>query len=171
LRIEFEIGRTALSELELYHSDEVLAAAPSLWRYCTGEWLTLRTPTTDSNSSRWAAKAAGCEGAGIHDLRRLNATSLVVSGVDVKTAQVRLGHADPRMTLSIYASAPAAADRAAAQAVSEQFFGALPTKRAQGARRGGAAAKSPIQSSAPGDRAKIAPISDDGATDLPVTTP
>ena len=52
-RIEFEIGRTALTELELYHPDAVLAAAPSLWRYCTGEWLTLRTPGTDSNSSRW----------------------------------------------------------------------------------------------------------------------
>jgi integrase len=30
---------------------------------------------------------------------------LVVGGIDVKTAQVRLGHADPRMTLAIYASA------------------------------------------------------------------
>jgi len=52
-RIEFEIGRTALSELELFHPDAVLAAAPSLWRYCTGEWLTVRTPTGDSNRSRW----------------------------------------------------------------------------------------------------------------------
>jgi len=52
-RIEFEIGRAALTELELYHPDAVLAAVPSLWRYCTGEWLTLRTPGPDSNSSRW----------------------------------------------------------------------------------------------------------------------
>jgi len=36
--------------------------------------------------------------AGFHDLRRLNATTLVVGGVDVKAAQVRLGHSDPRMT-------------------------------------------------------------------------
>jgi hypothetical protein len=43
-----------------------------------------------------AAKEAGCEGAGFHDLRRLNATTLLVGGIDVKTAQVRLGHADPR---------------------------------------------------------------------------
>lgn len=56
-RIEFEIGRTALTELELYHPDAVLAAAPSLWRYCTGEWLTLRTPGPDSNSSRWPVAA------------------------------------------------------------------------------------------------------------------
>jgi integrase len=73
-----------------------------------------------------SAKAGGCEGAGFHDLRRLNATTLVVGGVDVKTAQVRLGHADPRMTLSIYASSPATADRAAADNVEQQFFGAAP---------------------------------------------
>jgi hypothetical protein len=34
-----------------------------------------------------AAKAGGCAGAGFHDLRRLNATTLVVGGVDVKTAR------------------------------------------------------------------------------------
>ena len=73
-----------------------------------------------------SAKAGGCEGAGFHDLRRLNATTLVVGGVDVKTAQVRLGHADPRMTLSIYASAPVTADRAAAETVDERFFGDAP---------------------------------------------
>jgi hypothetical protein len=52
-RIEFEIGRAALSDLELFRPDAVLAAAPSLWAYCAGEWLTLRTPTADSNRSRW----------------------------------------------------------------------------------------------------------------------
>jgi len=56
-RIEFEIGRAALTELELFHHDAVLSAAPSLWRYCTGEWLTLRTPGADSNSSRWPVAA------------------------------------------------------------------------------------------------------------------
>jgi hypothetical protein len=62
------------------------------------------------------------------DLRRLNATTLVVGGVDVKTAQVRLGHSDPRMTLAIYASAPVSADRAAAETVDQRFFGAAPGK-------------------------------------------
>ena len=73
-----------------------------------------------------SVKAGGCEGVGFHDLKRLNATTLVVCGVDVKTAQVRLGHADPRMTLSIYASAPVTADRAAAETVDERFFGDAP---------------------------------------------
>lgn len=70
-----------------------------------------------------AAAAAGCAGAGFHDLRRLNATTLVVEGIDVKTAQTRLGHADPRVTLSIYASAPASVDRAAADVLGDRFFG------------------------------------------------
>lgn len=52
-RVEFEIGRAALNELELVRPDDVLAAVPSLWRYCSTEWLTLRRPTSDSNRSRW----------------------------------------------------------------------------------------------------------------------
>ncbi len=68
-------------------------------------------------------RTAGCEGAGFHDLRRLAATSLVLSGVDVKTAQVRLGHSDPRLTLAVYASAPVEADRAAADRLEDRFFG------------------------------------------------
>jgi len=52
-RIEFEIGRGALSDLGLYRPDAVLAAAPSLWRYCTSDWLTLRSPRRDANRSRW----------------------------------------------------------------------------------------------------------------------
>ena len=44
----------------------------------------------------------GLEGLHFHDLRRLNATALVSSGVDVKTTQRRLGHADPRLTLRLY---------------------------------------------------------------------
>jgi integrase len=93
-----------------------------------------------------SAKAGGCEGAGFHDLRRLNATTLVVGGVDVKTAQVRLGHADPRMTLSIYASAPATADRAAAETVDQRFFGGA-SKKAQ--RRSGNGGPQKGKSSAP----------------------
>ena len=65
----------------------------------------------------------GGAGAGFHDLRRLNATTLVVEGIDVKTAQTRLGHADPRVTLAIYASAPASVDRTAADRIGERFFG------------------------------------------------
>ena len=53
-------------------------------------------------------------GLGFHDLRRLNATGLVMAGVDVKTVQARLGHSDPRLALAVYAQATTEADRAAA---------------------------------------------------------
>lgn len=62
-----------------------------------------------------ACRTVGLDGLGFHDLRRANAT-LVRLGVDVKTAQQRLGHSDVRMTIGLYAqaekpAAPAAADR------------------------------------------------------------
>ena len=50
-----------------------------------------------------ACNATGLTGLRFHDLRHANATGLVADGVDVKTAQTRLGHSDPRLTLAIYA--------------------------------------------------------------------
>ena len=69
-----------------------------------------------------ATKAAGLEGLGFHDLRRANATALVRLGVDVKTAQERLGQSDVRMTLGLYAQAEKPADRAAANRLGEVFL-------------------------------------------------
>ena len=70
-----------------------------------------------------AVRQAGFRRAGFHDLRRTNATQLVVSGVDIKTAQSRLGHADPRLTLALYAQAVDDTDRDAAARLDERFFG------------------------------------------------
>jgi integrase len=61
------------------------------------------------------------EGLTFHDLRRANATALVLAGVDLKTAQTRLGHSDPRLTLGVYAQATTDADEAAAVALDERF--------------------------------------------------
>jgi integrase len=69
-----------------------------------------------------ATRAAGRPEAGFHDLRRVAATALVLEGVDVRTAQSRLGHSDPRMTLGLYAQVVQAADRDAADAVATRFF-------------------------------------------------
>jgi integrase len=69
-----------------------------------------------------AAKAAGCAGAGFQDLRRANATGLVTAGVDLKTAQTRLGHRDPRLTIATYAQAVADADWRAADVLGEAFL-------------------------------------------------
>jgi integrase len=79
-------------------------------------------------------KAAGCEGVGFHDLRRATATGLVADGVDIKTAQNWMRHADPRMTLGLYASADQEAGRRAAKAMGERFLGRAETARAMDAR-------------------------------------
>lgn len=69
-----------------------------------------------------ATKRAGVEGLTFHDLRRANASGLVLAGVDLKTAQTRLGHSDPRLTLGVYAQATSEADRAAADVLEARFF-------------------------------------------------
>jgi integrase len=71
-----------------------------------------------------ATKKKRYEGLTFHDLRRANATGLVLSRVDLKTAQTRLGHSDPRLTLGVYAQATTEAHRGAADAMSERFIGA-----------------------------------------------
>jgi integrase len=72
-----------------------------------------------------AVASVGLQGIGFHDLRRSNATALVISGVDPKTTQTRLGHSDPRLTLALYAQATTAADRGAAETLGEQFAAAM----------------------------------------------
>ena len=71
---------------------------------------------------RPACKAVGLPELGFHDLRRANATVLVSTGVDVKTAQTRLGHSDPRLTLAIYAQATTDGDRRAAQKLGDALM-------------------------------------------------
>ena len=70
-----------------------------------------------ANFSRWwraYSKSIGFEGLRVHELRHTQATLLLGNGVDVKTVQTRLGHADASMTLNQYAHAIPANDRAAA---------------------------------------------------------
>ncbi len=69
-----------------------------------------------------ARQQAGVEWAQFHDLRRANATGLVLEGIDLKTAQTRLGHTDPRLTLGIYAQASTEADRHAAERLGDRFL-------------------------------------------------
>ncbi len=69
-----------------------------------------------------ACDSTGLGGVGFHDLRRAAATALVAGGVDVKTAQDRLGHSDSRLTLDLYAQVTTEADRAAAEIMGERFL-------------------------------------------------
>ncbi len=56
-----------------------------------------------------------------HDLRSVAASAMVAAGVDVKTAQHRLGHAKVTMALQVYAGATEEADRRAADLVGDRF--------------------------------------------------
>jgi len=69
-----------------------------------------------------ATKRAGLAGLTPHDLRRASATAMVAAGVDVRTAQARLGHSDPRLTIGLYAQATSEGDRAAAERLSDHFL-------------------------------------------------
>ncbi|GAC1361031.1 MAG: site-specific integrase [Acidimicrobiales bacterium] len=66
---------------------------------------------------------AGLPGLRFHDLRKAAATAMVSGGVDVRTAQSRLGHSDPRLTLAVYAQTTDVADRAAARVLGDHFMG------------------------------------------------
>ena len=81
-----------------------------------------------------ATEHAGFTGLQFHDLRRTAATALVTERIDIKTAQVRLGHADPATTLGIYAQATKQADRDAAERLGVHFHPPAPTpvRRARG---------------------------------------
>lgn len=68
-----------------------------------------------------ACESVGLDDLGFHDLRRLNASLLIAHGVDVRTAQSRLGHSDPRLTLDIYAQTLDDSDKAAAESIGEVF--------------------------------------------------
>ncbi|MGH9099702.1 MAG: tyrosine-type recombinase/integrase [Acidimicrobiales bacterium] len=82
-----------------------------------------------------AVGSASLEGVVFHDLRRVAASEMVALGIDVKTAQNRLGHSSVRMTLDVYAKAVPTADHVAAEQLGRRFFGrtgnAAPTQHAR----------------------------------------
>ena len=53
----------------------------------------------------------------LHDLRHFAATQLLAAGVDVRTVAGRLGHANPTVTLNVYAAWLPERDMAAAEAL------------------------------------------------------
>ena len=59
----------------------------------------------------------------LHDLRHWSATVAIGQGHDVRTVAGRLGHANPAMTLRVYAHAVAAADQAVAASLGEVLRG------------------------------------------------
>ena len=68
-----------------------------------------------------ARVAAGLPELNFHDLKHTAGTALLEEGVNIKTAQERLGHANPRTTLAVYAQATKEADREAAERLGQRF--------------------------------------------------
>lgn len=56
-----------------------------------------------------------------HTLRHTHATYLIAAGVDIRTVAERLGHADPSITMRIYAHAIKARDAEAAVAIEDVY--------------------------------------------------
>jgi integrase len=50
----------------------------------------------------------------LHDLRHIHATTLLLAGVSVHVVAARLGHADPAITLRVYAHVIRSAESAVA---------------------------------------------------------
>ncbi len=87
-----------------------------------------------------ACETAELDELSFHDLRRASATAMVLSGVDLKTAQTRLGHSNPALTLGVYAQATEAAGHGAAADTLGAHWIWPRDGRAMDMRRGGAVA-------------------------------
>ena len=70
---------------------------------------------TVSSSFRRVATSLDLPSVHVHSLRHFAATELISSGVDPRTAASRLGHANPSMTLRIYAHATSESELRAAE--------------------------------------------------------
>ncbi len=64
----------------------------------------------------------GLDGLTFHGLRHSAATQWVSDGVDLRTAQAWLGHADPKLVLRLYAHISSDAGHRAAQVVGASFW-------------------------------------------------
>lgn len=77
-------------------------------------------------------KEQGLEGLRLHDLRHFAATTMLTSGIDVRTTAGRLGHAQASTTLDVYAHFVQPADERASAALADALDGpaaARPTRR------------------------------------------
>ena len=60
------------------------------------------TKLINADSKSAVTKTSPLPHARLHDLRHLHATTLLLAGVPVHVVAVRLGHADPAVTLRVY---------------------------------------------------------------------
>ncbi len=82
--------------------------------------LTPGPPSPDRIGWWWSrtCKAAGIDSKWrLHDLRHWTATAAISSGHDIRTVAGRLGHANPAMTMRVYAHVVEGADQAVAESL------------------------------------------------------
>ena len=115
---------TPLSELLAAHvaASSVAGADPETLVFTAPDGGPIRYANWRNRVWVPACRMAGVSGLAFHDLRRTNATALVALGIDVKTAQQRLGHSDVRMTIGLYAQVEQQSDRAAADQLGQLFM-------------------------------------------------
>jgi integrase len=77
-------------------------------------WLMTKIIRTHNNPKEGPKPAEPLPHARVHDLRHIHATTLLLAGVPVHVVAARLGHADPAITLRVYAHVINAAETAAA---------------------------------------------------------
>jgi integrase len=75
------------------------------------------------NAAVWrpSAKRAGLPGVGMHDLRHFYASALIRAGLNPKVVADRMGHANPSLTLSVYAHLWADDEDRSRQAIDDVF--------------------------------------------------
>lgn len=107
--------------------DRVTIEAIDALRAERGEWgpwmLNIgERPVNPERVTAWWRRARRLAGLGeqwrLHDLRHWSATLAVAGGHDLRTVANRLGHANPAMTMRVYAHAVEGADRAVADTLS-----------------------------------------------------
>ena len=100
--------------------DDVLEAQedPAAWK--GNRWIVHSRHGARVNKdtpSKWFrafADANGYEGVTFHDLRHIHASILLAKHVDLASVSARMGHADPEVTLRVYADALPPSDQTAA---------------------------------------------------------
>jgi integrase len=78
-------------------------------------WLMTKTIRAYNDPQDGYAPAEPLPHARVHDLRHIHATTLLLAGVPVHVVAARLGHADPAITLRVYAHVIDEAEMAAAE--------------------------------------------------------
>jgi integrase len=79
------------------------------------------SPSGLTDAVSWLLKRARLEGMSIHDLRHCHASALLRGGANLRAVATRLGHADPSVTLKVYAHCLPNDDAALAEAAGAIF--------------------------------------------------